>query len=207
VAAAAPAALPAKATASDGEGIRFEEKPPEKTADRPIESPLPPTVTTTQPNPRLRPGPLTPDVVAESAAEATPEARPNLAVKTHAGPIVEEKRGTHDVAPYMAVDAKFSQFGAYLEMMYEAISSQWDDECENYSFDLHDAGTEVETDFVINSKGEITELQVANSTAARGPTLMCVNAIKLPAPYGAWSKEMIALLGQEQTVRITFYYQ
>jgi hypothetical protein len=207
VAAAAPPALPAKAASSDGEGIRIEEKPLQNFADKPSESPLPPTVANMQPNPRLRPGPLTPDVVAESAAEATPQTRPSLDMKTHAGPIVMERQGTHDVAPYMAVDAKFTQFGAYLGMMYEAISSQWDDECVNYSFDLHDAGTEVETDFVINSKGEITELKVANSTAGRGPTLMCTNAIKLPAPYGPWSKEMIALLGQEQTVHITFFYQ
>ena len=207
VVAAAPAALPAKPTSTDGEGIRFDENPPEKPAEKPMDTTLPPTVAQQQPKPRVRPGPLTPEVVAESAAAATPESRPNLAVKTHPGPVVEEKQGTHNAGTNLAVDAKFSQFGAYLGMMYEAISSQWDDECANFSFNQRDAGTAVETQFTIDPKGEITDLQVVDSTASRGATLMCVNAIKLPAPYGIWSKEMVALLGTGQTVRITFYYQ
>ena len=207
VAAAAPPALPAKPTSTDGEGIRFEEKPPEKPADKPVENPLPPTIAQARSNPRLRDGPLTPDVVAQSAADATPETRPSLAVKTHAGPVVEEKKGTHNAGIAPAVDAKFNQFGAYLQMMFEAISSQWDNDCANFSFNQRDAGTVVEVEFTLDSKGGVTGLQVADTTATRGATLLCVNAIKLPAPYGVWSKEMVALLGEAQTVRISFYYQ
>lgn len=207
VTAAAPAALPAKPMATDGEGIRFDEKPPEKPADKPADTTLPPSVAQQQPNPRSRPGPLTPDFVAASAAAVTPESRQSLDVKTHEGPLLKETQGTHNAGINPAVDAKFSQFGGYLEMMYEAISSQWDNECENYSFNLRDAGTAVAIQFVINPKGEVTELQVLDSNATRGATLMCVNAIKLPAPYGVWSKEMVALLGTGQTVRITFYYR
>jgi len=207
LAAAQPAALPAKPVSTDGEGIRFDENPPEKPAEKPVDTTVPPTVAQQQPNPRLRPGPLTPEVVAESAAAATPESRQSLAVRTHEGPVVEEKKGTHNAGIAPAVDAKFSQFGSYLDMMFEAIGSEWDNECAKYSFNMRDGGTAVETEFVINPKGEVTELKIVDSTATRGATLMCVNAIKLPAPYGVWSKEMVALLGEGQTVRITFYYR
>ncbi len=208
VIAAQPTAFPAKPTSTDGDGIRFDEKPPEKPSDKPADSTQPPTTADAEPSPRLRPGPLTPDVVAESAATATPESRQSLAVKTHAGPMLKETQGTHNAATNLAsVDAKFTPFGAYQEMMYEAIASEWDNECAKFSFNLRDAGTAVEIQFSINSQGEIADLQVLNSTATRGATLMCVNAIKVPAPYSAWSKEMVAVLGNSTEFRITFYYR
>jgi hypothetical protein len=207
VAAAAPPALAAKAPATDGEDIRFEEKPPEKPADKPSDTMLPPTVAEAQPNPKLPPGPLTPDTVAESAATATPQVRENLAVKTHAGPLMMETQGTHNEAQMNALDAKFTPFGAYQAMMFDAIGSEWDSECESFSFNPRDADTAVQIIFSINSKGEVTDLQVVDSTATRGATLLCVNAIKRPAPYSPWSKEMVGVLGETTSFRVTFYYQ
>jgi len=205
--ATAPAALPARPTTPEGEGIRLEEKPIETPADKLADNTLSPTANPTLKNTLLKPGPLTPETVAAMADAATPAQRASVYTPTHAGPLVIETQGTHNAGLAPSVDAKFSQYGQYLAQMYAAIGAAWDISAENYTFSLQDTGTKVETLFVLNSQGQVEEVAVLNSTASRGATLLCTGAIKSPAPYGAWSKEMVALLGERQTIRITFYYQ
>jgi len=199
-------ALRGNATLDNGEGVRMADKPSDQSTQNPADK-IPPTFVPRQNDFKVPPGPLTPEVVAASAAAATPLDRPTLMAQTHAGPILKSTLGAHDQALAPAVDAKWTPFGAYLQMMFEAIGSEWDIECARYSFSVQDSGAAVETTFVINSQGQIESLQVDSSTATRGATLLCLSSIKHPAPFGVWTKEMAALLGDSQVIKITFYYQ
>ncbi len=197
--------LPANITSPEGEGVRVSNQPGNTTAQKPAEQ-TPPTTETVPDNYKFPPGPLTPEAVAASAAAATPQPRPTLEVQTHAGPIVKNTQGTH-VLGSLGADAKFTAFGAYLQKMYEAIGSEWDIECEDYTFSVQDSGVAVVVTFIINSQGQVESAQVESSSATRGATMLCLNAIQRPTPYGVWTKEMTALLGDRQEIQVTFYYQ
>jgi hypothetical protein len=193
-------------TPTEGEGVRVSDQPGNTTAQKPADQ-TPPANETVPDDYKLPPGPLTPEAVAASAAAATPQARPTLEVQTHAGPIIKSTQGTHNAGIAPAVDAKFTPFGAYLQKMFEAIGSEWDIECEDYTFGVQDSGVAVVVSFIINSQGQVESAQVENSSATRGATMLCLNAIQRPAPYGVWTKEMTAELGDRQLIKVAFYYQ
>jgi len=200
-----PVSLPGKAISSDGEGVQISDQPSEAPANKTADK-VSPTVADAQKNYVLPPGPLTPETVAASAAAATPQPRPALNPSTHAGPVMKNSQATHKLG-LPAADAKFTPFGAYLAQMGEAIETEWDIECGQYQFGVQDSGTAAAISFVVNSQGEVEKVTVENSTATRGATLMCVSAIKHPAPFGVWTKEMTAMLGERQTITFTFYYE
>jgi hypothetical protein len=194
--------LPGNISTDLGEGVRVSDQPHDTSTPKPADK-VPPAPA----DYKLPPGPLTPQAVAASAAAATPLDRPALLAQTHAGPLVKSTQGAHDAGIAPAVDAKWTPFGAYLQMMFEAIGSEWNIECERYTFSVQDSGAAVVVAFVVNSQGQVQDARVESSTATRGATLLCLNAIQHPAPYGVWTKEMAALLGDQQLIRITFYYQ
>jgi hypothetical protein len=198
--------LPGNVATSDGFGVHISDQPRDTSPSQPAHK-IPPNLAPAPEDYKLPPGPLTPEAVAASAAAATPLERPTLMVQTHDGPILKNTKGTHDQALNPAVDAKWTPFGAYLQMMFEAIGSEWDIECDRYNFSVQDSGAAVVTTFVINRQGEIESVNVESSSATRGATLLCLNAIKHPAPFGVWTEEMAALLGERQTIQVTFYYQ
>ncbi len=205
VASTPPPALPGTTNATNGEGIRIADQPGASPAKPDTLPPRPAQETQTQ-RP-LPPGPLTPEIVAARAAAATPATRLNAAAQTHAGPLVKNIQGTHvgGVAP--ALDSRLTPFGEYLSLTYEAIASAWTTRCEQFNFSPRDWGTQVEVSFVLNAQGEVEDVQVENSTASRAATLLCVNAIKTPAPFAKWPAEMRAMLGERYTLHITFYYE
>jgi hypothetical protein len=195
-----------KNTPPEGEGIRLADKTSNTTTTAKPDD-LPPTVDQQQNQRPLPPGPLTPEIVASRAAAATPETRLDASAKTHEGPLIINIEGTHvgGVAP--ALDSRLTPFGEYLSLMYNAIASAWTVRCREFDFSPRDWGTQVEVSFTLNAQGEIEDVQVDRSTASRSATLLCVNAIKTPAPYAKWTSDMLALLGQHYTMHITFYYE
>jgi len=69
------------------------------------------------------------------------------------------------------------------------------------------SGTYVTVKFTIDSKGRITEIiDVATSSSEQGKE-SCISAITLTAPYGDWTDDMIAILGNSQEMAIKFYYE
>jgi hypothetical protein len=61
--------------------------------------------------------------------------------------------------------------------------------------------------FTLDSKGRVTEiLDVENNSSEQGKA-SCVSAITLTAPYGDWTPDMIAVLGNSQNFTFQFYYQ
>jgi hypothetical protein len=106
----------------------------------------------------------------------------------------------------IAFDAKWSKYGEYLQRMMEEIQISFDkvlDQSRIYP----SPGTLVTVTFHLNSKGEITG-SISHKSDLEGPHVdACMSALTLPAPYGPWSDDMIALLGNEQEMTIGFYYE
>jgi outer membrane biosynthesis protein TonB len=157
-----------------------------------------------QPQP---PSPNAPTPQPVAAANVSPPmARTRVELQVPRGPIVVNTRNA-GMGGLEAADARFSKYGEYLERMAEAIASAWDLSCDKYSFTAQDINSEVEVVFSLNSKGEVTDLEVHQSSATQGATLLCVNAVQSRAPYGPWTKEMVAELGANQVIRFTFWYR
>ena len=59
----------------------------------------------------------------------------------------------------------------------------------------------------MGDEGQITNIVNVDSTASETGSRACVSAITDRAPYGPWTDDMKAVLGSQQEMTFTFYYQ
>lgn len=116
----------------------------------------------------------------------------------------DNQLGTQNIGP-IAYNAKWSEYGAYLQKLIETVQVQWEKIIEQGSV-YPPAGTIVRVKFSINDKGEITDIAPDEGESPLQAKRASVSAITARAPYGRWSDEMIAVLGREQEMTFTFYY-
>ncbi len=135
-----------------------------------------------------------------------PKPRPMLSMKIPAGPLADNKQRASERG-VVAVDSRFSEFGAYQQRMIEAISRQWN--LLGSKYDLGTAiGTQVIIEYSLNTQGELVRCEILFTNSTNTGAGLCEQSILTTAPYGAWTQEMINALGtQEQSVRITFHYR
>jgi hypothetical protein len=135
-----------------------------------------------------------------------PRARPQLE-QLHTRPAVfqDNPEGTSNIGP-VAFDAKWSNYGAYLHKMMEAIQVQWD----RILIDSHTeppSGTTVTVKFTLDLHGKVTNILEVESTSSEQGKQSCLTSITMTAPYGDWTDDMIAVLGNSQDLTFQFYYQ
>ncbi len=174
-----------------------------KGAGKPSPSQPPAQTSATPPTPQASQTPA--PTPAEEPLPA-PRPRPTLSMKIPAGPLADNP--THASARgTVACDSRFSEFGAYQQRMIEAISRQWNLLASKY--DLGTAvGTIVVAEYYLNSLGELTKFNIVFSNSTNTGSGLCEQSILTTAPYGEWTREMVAAFGnQEQSVRITFHYR
>lgn len=108
----------------------------------------------------------------------------------------------------VAIDARWSNYGAYLQAMIQTVQMQWERllmqnlELANPAF-----GRTVKVKFLLNSEGRVARILKVDTTANTYVTRACVSAITDRAPYGPWTDDMKAVLGTEQEITFTFYHQ
>ena len=143
--------------------------------------------------------PVNPDIPA-------PRKRPRLSMRIPAGPLMDSNRAPSK-AGIVAIDSRFSEFGAYQQRMIEAISRQWN--LLGSKYDLSSAyGSQVVVEFWLDTNGELSNFNVLFSTSTQTGSGLCQQAILSTAPYGVWTQEMVNTLGdQPQRVRINFLYR
>ncbi len=136
-----------------------------------------------------------------------PRARPTIVKQQQVRPAIfaENKFGTSNLGP-IAIDAKWSNYGAYLQRMIETVQLEWDHILEESKV-YPTPGSTVEVKFVMNSDGGITRIVNVESTATDFGSRACMSAITERAPYGKWTDDMIAILGTEQEMTFKFLYQ
>jgi len=117
----------------------------------------------------------------------------------------ENQIGTKNIG-MAAVDARWSNYGVYLQRMIDTVQIQWDALIRAGTYPS--SGSTVTVKFKINSEGAITSVVHVDGGMA-GPQAegYCVAAITKPSPYGKWSDDMVAMLGTEQEMTFVFYYQ
>jgi hypothetical protein len=136
-----------------------------------------------------------------------PRPRPQLTKPPQTRPAIlaDNKFGTENIGN-IAVDAKWSNYGAYLQRMIDSVQIQW----ERILIDSKvnpPSGSSVTVKFVMNQEGNISRIVNVESNSSESARRACVSAITDRAPYGAWTDDMKALLGVEQEMTFTFYYQ
>ena len=170
-----------KGEAEEGEN-ESEEQPTEQVSMQPVQ---PVTATT-----------------AQEALEPTPRPRPRLP-KVAPGPIRNKAPGVSRTGR-IAVDAKFSEFGEYLERLIEAISIRWNTLADDAAAKENDSMVRLR--FTLTKHGYIEDLHLVDSTAKAIGIYMCRSAIEGGSPYGPWSEEMIAIFGDSEEITFAFYY-
>jgi hypothetical protein len=67
-------------------------------------------------------------------------------------------------------------------------------------------GTVVSVKFRLDKEGAVTEILNSNSTGGKQAETICVTSITSRAPYGKWTDDMVAMLGETQEIEFKFYY-
>lgn len=106
----------------------------------------------------------------------------------------------------MGMDARWSEYGEYLNELIEIIQAQWYGILKETK-DLPPRGSRVTVTFQLNAKGETEMIKVEDFGAGKAGVFACQNAITFPQPYRAWTEPMIKVLGQSQLLTFSFHYQ
>ena len=61
--------------------------------------------------------------------------------------------------------------------------------------------------FIMDSEGKIAQVVSVDNKATEPAARACVNAITERSPYGPWTDDMKAVLGERQEMTFSFYYQ
>ena len=135
-----------------------------------------------------------------------PRARPTL-MQQHVRPAIlrENPFGTDNVGP-IAYDARWSSYGQYLHEMCEIIQAELDKIMEN-SRTYPPEGSTVIVKFRLDSKGRIVEIIDHHGTSNEQGTNASISSITNPQPYREWTEDMIAVLGHEQELTFTFFFE
>jgi hypothetical protein len=134
-----------------------------------------------------------------------PQPRPTLE-QLHVRPAIfaENKMGTSNIGP-VALDARWDAYAEYIQRMLETVQREWDNILSQSTYPPE--GTTVQVKFRMTSDGRISAILDVNSTSTEQGKQACEVAITNPSPYGKWTDEMIAVLGNEQDMTFMFYYQ
>ena len=156
------------------------------------------------------------EVTAKETSDDSKERSVTGAEKTRPRPVLQKQQvrpgifsdnqfRTAKIGP-TAVDAKWSNYGVYLQRMIETVQIQWDRILLSSTL-YPPQGTTVTVSFKIDSNGKITSIVAAKSTSNDQGKEACISAIMARSPYGKWSEDMVAVLGESQDITFTFYYQ
>ncbi len=134
-----------------------------------------------------------------------PMPRPTLEKRARPAIFTENKIGTANIGP-IGLDARWSNYGQYLQQLIETVQIQWD-RILVQSQVYPTSGTRVVVKFVLNQKGEVARITGVEGTAGELGKQSCVSAITMRSPYGDWTDEMVSVFGETQEMTFTFYYQ
>lgn len=136
-----------------------------------------------------------------------PRPRPQIIKQQQVRPAIlsENKFGTSNIG-LNAWDARWSNYGAYLQRMIDTIQIQWE-RILVQSQVYPPSGTTVTVKFVLDSEGRIARIVDVNNQSTEAAAAACVSGITDRQPYGPWTDDMKAVLGDKQEMTFTFFYQ
>lgn len=120
-------------------------------------------------------------------------------------PTIRNELGTQNIG-LLAYNARWSEYGEYLQRLIDAVQAQWDRILMRSSY-YPSGGSLVKVVFKLNDKGEVTEIVSVEGEGGEVGKRLCVSAITERAPYGEWPEDMRSALGTEQELTFRFLYQ
>jgi hypothetical protein len=123
-----------------------------------------------------------------------------------AGRAMKQEGGVNRRVEFTALDAKATPFGDYDAAFIEAVENRWYNLLDNVSYDGYRRGRVV-LRFHLNHDGRITDLEVVENSV--GPTLglLCEKAVRDPAPFERWPREMRMMMDKDyRDIQFAFYY-
>jgi len=134
-----------------------------------------------------------------------PQPRVQLA-QQHVRPAIfaEDKVGTKNIG-LAGYDARWSNYGAYRQRFVDSVQIQFENILESSGV-YPPTGTVVTVVFRMDSEGKISEILSAESTGGEQAKSQCTLAITSRSPYGKWTDDMVAMLGNSQEFTFNFYY-
>lgn len=141
---------------------------------------------------------------AVEASEPTPRPRPRLP-KVAPGPVRNKDSGVSKTGT-IAVDAKFSEFGEYMERLIETVSVRWNSLADEAA--AKENKSKVVLRFILTKDGYISEMETRPGTTSKVIGIyMCRTAVEEGAPYGPWTAEMVEVFGDSEDVTFSFHYR
>ncbi len=133
----------------------------------------------------------------------SPKVRPQLP-RLPSVPTRNSNLGVSSVGK-LAVDAKGSKFGEYMERLIETVKLNWDDLVQRSSSVEHKSVVKIR--FMLNSQGYVTDIEILEGTTSRAIGIyMCRQAIERSVPFGEWPEGLIDLFGEEEDITFNFHY-
>ncbi|MFZ5496950.1 MAG: hypothetical protein ACOZE5_16650 [Verrucomicrobiota bacterium] len=148
-------------------------------------------------------------LVAVTSQNATvqPKERPRLASTSlnRQSPLANRITGVTNLG-ITGIDARWSEYGEYINELIEIVQIQWYRLLAE-SRVAAPRGSSVEITFKLNAQGETDIVKVVDEGAGRQAVFSCQHAIEARQPYRKWSEQMIAVLGEEQSLTFKFYHR
>jgi hypothetical protein len=143
-------------------------------------------------------------VATTAMQKAQPKARPRLTAP-RSTILTNRAAGVTNIG-IVGIDARWSEYGEYIQELVEIVQTQWYHILQE-SRVAAPRGSHVIISFKINSKGETDIVKVEDFDSGKQGVFSCQSAIQARQPYRKWTDQMIAVLGEEQTLDFAFYYQ
>lgn len=136
-----------------------------------------------------------------------PRARPMIVKQQQVRPgiLAENKFGTKNIGP-TAVNAKFSEYGLYLQRLVEAVQLKFDELAGNAKA-YPPTGTYVVVKFILTPQGTVARISGVDKHTTDIGAQIAVTSITERAPYGEWPDDMKAALNEEEELIFTFHYE
>jgi hypothetical protein len=152
--------------------------------------------------------PLTPPEDASPAPnpEDRPARLPQPRVRySNSGPLKHHMAGVSQIAQMAQYSAEFSEYGDYLERMFETIEIEWHNLLNQQR--LAERRSRVSIAFYINEYGEIEDWEIVQASSSLQAQVICAAAINNRVPFGDWSAEMRTTLEDPEHIIINFLFR
>ena len=191
---------------AEGEGVRLVEGESEEPGENPDRITIPVRDEAHDPVDDAREDAEESEEPGEEPERRRPSPRPRRQI-TQGPPLVTGQDQTQ--APRIgrvAVEARESAFGHYMDRMQEAIVKQWHRKARETGMGV-ESGTSVAVEFTLLASGEVEDILIKEATTEGVMGILIIeDAIRSRAPYGEWTEEMKAIHGEQRTVKIRFHY-
>ena len=150
--------------------------------------------------------PLTPPQEAmPEPSEDRPARLPQPRVRyANTGPLKHHMAGVSQIAQMAQYSAQFSEFGDYLERMFETIELEWRNILSQQR--LAERRSRVSIAYLINVDGDVVDWEIVHATSSLQAQIVCAAAINNRAPFGEWSNEMKSTLEDPERIIVNFIF-